>query len=63
MGQRLMKYYEWVKQEGGLTMQMRLAMKTSYPSEKAKTVPDSPDLLAKFQAAAKEITGKTPPNF
>ncbi len=63
MGAKLEKYYEWVAKEGGLAMKMRLAMKTSVPSDKAKTIPDSPDMVAKFQAAAKEITGKQPPTF
>jgi len=63
MGAKLLKYYEWLKQEGGLAMQMRLAMKTSLPSSKAGIVPDTPDVTEKFYAACKEIAGKEPPRY
>ena len=36
MGERLVKYYDWVAQEGGLMLKMRLAMKTSVSSENLK---------------------------
>ncbi|MGQ9455688.1 MAG: hypothetical protein ACUVRS_03995 [Armatimonadota bacterium] len=42
MAERLMKFYELIKAEGGLAAQMRLAMMTSIPSQKAAEVPDSP---------------------
>lgn len=61
MGQKLLKFYELVKTEGGLQLQMRLAMKTGLPSTKASTEPDSPENIAKFKAAFKEITGKDAP--
>ena len=63
MGERILKYIGWVGSEGGLPMKMRLAMKTMVPSDKAKVIPDSSDVIAKFHSAAKELTGKEPPRF
>ena len=61
MGQKLVKLYEYAGQHGGLTVQMRLAMKTGVSSQKAATELDSPELIAKFKAVIKEITGKDAP--
>ena len=61
MGQKLMKFYELAKAEGGLTMQMRLAMKSGMSSPKAAEAPDSPENIQKFKAAFKEVTGKDAP--
>ncbi|MBN1346124.1 MAG: hypothetical protein JXQ73_25780 [Phycisphaerae bacterium] len=61
MGQKLVQMYEFVKQNGGLPAQMRVAMKTGLPSEKAAAAPDAPDMIAKFRGAVKEICGKEPP--
>jgi hypothetical protein len=58
MGQKLVKYYEAIKSEGGFAAQMRLAMKTCIASTKAAELPDSPENLLKFKTAYKEITGK-----
>jgi hypothetical protein len=63
MGEKLVKYYDWLQQQGGLPMKMRLAMKTNFPSAKASMVSDTPDILNKFHAACKEIAGKEPPRF
>jgi hypothetical protein len=62
MGQKLAQIYEFVKQNGGLQAQMRLAMKTGLSSDKAGAAPDDPATIAKFKAAVKEITGKDAPN-
>lgn len=61
MGQKLLQYYEFVKKEAGFDGQMRLAMRTLIPSTKAAAEPDSPENIAKFRAAVKEVTGKEPP--
>jgi len=53
--------YEEIKKAEGLKGQMRLAMLTGIPSAKAKDLPDSPDTMAKFAAAYKEITQKECP--
>jgi hypothetical protein len=58
MGQKLTKFYELAKADGGVTMQMRLAMKTGLASPKAAEASDSPENIQKFRAAYKEITGK-----
>lgn len=58
MGQKLQQIYDLAKSEGGVQMQMRLAMKTGISGPKAATEPDSPENIAKFKAAFKEITGK-----
>ncbi|HGE70811.1 TPA: hypothetical protein ENX78_08260 [Candidatus Poribacteria bacterium] len=61
MADRLLKYYDYVKQYGGLQAQMRLAMITCIPSTKAANEPDSPENIEKFKKAVKEITGKDAP--
>lgn len=61
MGQKLLKFYELVKTEGGLQMAMRLAVKTNIPSAKAGEAPDSPENIRVFRTAYKEITGKDAP--
>lgn len=57
MGEKLVRCYEIVAEKGGLQSKMRLAMKTGVPSNNALKEPDSPENLAKFRAAAKEILG------
>jgi len=58
MAAKLVKYFELAKAEGGLAIQMRLAMATGISSLKADSEPDSPENMAKFKSAYKEITGK-----
>lgn len=40
---------------------MRLAMKTGMAAPHAEKAPDSPENIAKFKAAFKDITGKDAP--
>lgn len=61
MGAKLVKFFELIKAEGGMMAQMRLAMKTQVSSETASSTPDSPDKIAVFKAAFKDITGKDAP--
>ncbi len=61
MAQKLTQFYELIKAHGGMQSQMRLAMKTGLANTKAAAEPDSPENLAKFKAAFKEITGKDAP--
>lgn len=63
MAAKLMKFYDLAKEAGGLPVQMRLAMATGVPSTKAGEQPDSPELIAKFKTAFKDITGKDAPVF
>jgi len=51
MGKKLLDVYEAVKKEGGLTMQMRLAMLTGLASPQAASAPDSSENMRKFAAA------------
>ena len=55
MGQKLTTYYEKAKAKGGIKAQMRMAMITMLSSSKAGTEPDSPENIAKFENALKEI--------
>lgn len=55
MGDRLKKYYEFAHTKGGLTLQMRLAMKTGITSDKAAVSGDTPENLTKFQNALQEL--------
>lgn len=61
MGQKLLQLYDFVSKNGGLPAQMRVAMKTLVPSSKAGGVPDSPENIARFRSAIKEVTGKEAP--
>jgi hypothetical protein len=51
----MVKYYDYAMQKGGITLQMRLAIKTGVTSGNAKTAPDTPDQVAKFQSVLKEL--------
>ena len=55
MGARLLKEYEKAKELGGLKAQMRLAMLTRMAGPKAGREPDSPENIAKFETAMKEL--------
>ena len=61
MGDALVRLYEHAVREGGLQAKMRLAIKPGVPQPKAAVEPDSPDLVARFRAAIREITGAEAP--
>ena len=61
MGQKLLKFYDAIKSDGGFQAQMRLAMKTGLAAPSAATAPDSPENLQKFIKAYQDITGKPAP--
>ncbi len=61
MGDKLLKLYDYAGKTGGLPMKMRLAVATGIPSPKAGETPDTPENIAKFRAAIKQITGKEAP--
>ncbi|MBN1942468.1 MAG: hypothetical protein JW849_04150 [Phycisphaerae bacterium] len=58
MGAQLKKCFDFVNAQGGLPMQMRLAMKLGVTSDKAAALPDDPAMVSKAKAVVKEITGK-----
>jgi hypothetical protein len=60
MGARLVKYYEFTQNQAGIVGRMRLALKVRMTSEKAKSEPDSPELVQKMKDAVREITGEEP---
>ena len=61
MAAKLVKFYEVIGAAGGTQAKMRMAMATCVGSTIAASVPDSPDMIAKFRKAYKEITGKEAP--
>jgi len=61
MGQQLVKLYDFARTAAGPTAPMRLAMKTMIPADKAASLPDSADNVAKLRAAVRDITGKDAP--
>jgi hypothetical protein len=63
MGAKLVQYYQLAERSGGLPVKMRLAMKTGISSTNAQAEPDSPENLAKFFKAAKEVIGADVPQI
>jgi len=55
MGDRILKYYDYAMQKGGITLQMRLALKTGVSSQEAKTAPDSSEKVQILHAALREL--------
>lgn len=51
MGAKLLSFYEEAKKIGGTKAQMRLAIMTTVTSGKAETIPDSPDIVSRFEKA------------
>jgi hypothetical protein len=54
MAVKLVQLYAEVKARGGVPAAVKLAAKTGIPSIVAATMPDSPELIAKFLAVIKE---------
>lgn len=61
MARQLIKLFEFARAAAGPTASMRLAMKSMVSAEKAATLPDTPETVAKVRAAIREITGKDAP--
>jgi hypothetical protein len=57
------QYFDLVNKKEGLVSKMRLAMKTGIASADASNAPDTPENLAKFYEAAKEILGAGVPQL
>lgn len=55
MAQKLLQYYEEAKKLGGLKAQMRLALLTKIPSNKAEELPDTPENIKIFEDAFNEL--------
>lgn len=63
MGEKLIRYYEYVGEELGVGGKVELAQMTKLPSRRASTVPDSEEHLERFREAVAELTGEEPPQF
>ena len=63
MGERLMKYYQYVGEQKGFDGKVQLAHKTRIPSTKAALEPDAPTTIAAFKDAVAAITGKPAPTL
>lgn len=63
MGVKLMRYYQYVAEQAGISGKFKLAQLTKVPSTQAATVADTPEVIRQFMTAVKEVTGKPPPNF
>ena len=61
MASKILDVYAAIEKELGLAGKMRLAVMTGVTSAKAGETPDTPDILAKFADAFKEITHKECP--
>jgi hypothetical protein len=55
MGAKLKELYKKVEEVGSIKAKMRLALLTGITSAKAEEEADSPELIAKFENALKEI--------
>ena len=63
MAEKLMKYYQYASEKGGLSLKMALAQETKLPSTMAALQPDSLENIQKLRAALKKLTGTEPPNY
>ncbi|MCK4997303.1 hypothetical protein KAS08_03285 [Candidatus Pacearchaeota archaeon] len=55
MGAKLVEYYGKAKEKGGVTAQIKLATITKMSSQKAGSVPDSPENIKIFEDAMSQI--------
>ncbi|NQT74452.1 MAG: hypothetical protein HQ553_17065 [Chloroflexi bacterium] len=55
MGTKLEEYFDKVKEKGGLSAQIKLAMITKMARKSAATQPDSAENIAIFEDAMKQI--------
>jgi hypothetical protein len=55
MAEKLRRYYTFANQRGGFTLQLKLAMKTLLPGNRAVEAPDSPENLELFRSALAEL--------
>jgi hypothetical protein len=58
MGVKLAEIYSQAMKDFGMPGRMKLAMLTKVPSEKAKTDPDTPEMVELFNKAMKVIREK-----
>jgi len=63
MGMRLMQYYKYISEQGGIQGKIKLAQVTKIPSTSAAIVTDDEEKIALFKKTVSEITGKDAPEF
>ncbi len=63
MGEKLLKYYQYITSEKGIQGKMALAMSTKIPVPIAATEPDSEENIKSFMKAVHNLTGKPAPEF
>ncbi len=63
MGEKLIKYYRWAEEQGGLAAKVQLAQQTKIPSVNAALAPDDLATIGKFREALRKVTSKEPPSF
>ena len=60
MGAKLVQYYEFARQRGGLALQVKLAMLTCLAQPRAAEAPDSPENVRRFFGAMRQLLGDDP---
>jgi hypothetical protein len=63
MGEKLVKYYQYVGEELGILGKVKLAQETKIPSPKAAMADDSPEMVDRFKETVASLTGKPAPEF
>lgn len=63
MGEKLMLYYKFVTDKGGLTAKTKLAAITKLPSTRAALEPDSEQTVDQFRKAIEQIFGEPAPRY
>ena len=63
MGERLLKYFQFVGEKAGLQGKLELAKATNMAVSQAANVPDDIVNLEMFREAVSHIVEETPPNF
>jgi len=61
MGEKLIKYYKYIKEVAGYEGMIDLATSTKIPSTKAALAEDSDENIEIFKSAIKKITGESVP--
>ncbi len=62
MGEKLKQLYARAAQRGGITMPVKLAIKTCITTKMAATMEDTPEAIEKVQRAIDELLGVAPPD-
>ena len=61
MGEKLAKYFDYTKQEGGYPARLRLCLALELPTAKVEEAADSPELVHKCREAVEKILGRSIP--